>query len=87
MHPRSGCPGLWKEPGGCLRAALRAAPEGGRANDELIRLVADRLGVARSDVELWRGHKSRQKILRIWGMDAEQLEQVVEAMGFRGTGA
>ena len=80
VQPRSGQRGLWKEAGGRLRAAVHAAPDGGKANEELVRLVADRLGVARSQVELWKGHRSRQKVLRIWGMEAAALKSILEAI-------
>jgi len=83
VQPRSGRRELWKEPGGRLRAALQATPEGGKANDELVRLVAERLGIARSRVELWKGHKSRQKILRVWNVDLGQLNKALESLECR----
>ena len=80
VGPRSGRQALWREPGGQLRAAVQAAPERGKANEELVRLVAGRLGIARSQVEVWKGHRSRKKVLRIWGAEAEALESAFEAL-------
>jgi len=81
VGPRAGRQALWREPGGLLRAAVQAAPERGKANEELVRLVAERLGIARSQVELWKGHRSRKKVLRIWGVKAEALQSAFEALG------
>ena len=44
---------------------LGAAPEKGRANDELIALVADIARVARSNISILRGAGARIKVLRI----------------------
>lgn len=48
-----------------LRIRLHAPPVDGKANLELQRWLADQLGLARSSVELVRGHSSRRKQLRI----------------------
>ena len=47
--------------GDALKIKLRAPALEGRANDELIKFLADVLGVARANVRLQRGNKSRQK--------------------------
>jgi hypothetical protein len=44
-----------------LLARVRAAPEDGKANAALCRLIAERLGVAASKVRLVAGAKSRLK--------------------------
>jgi uncharacterized protein YggU (UPF0235/DUF167 family) len=41
-----------------------APAEGGRANDELLRLVAELFGLRPSAVSLVRGHSARRKSLR-----------------------
>jgi uncharacterized protein len=45
--------------------ALAAAPDKGKANDELTRFLARMAGVARSDVSILRGESSRNKTVRI----------------------
>lgn len=50
---------------GRLRAHLRAKPEGGKANQALIALLAQALDVAPSRLELLRGATSREKLVRI----------------------
>jgi uncharacterized protein len=41
----------------------------GRANEAVRRLLAKRLGVARSSVTIVRGHRSRDKVVEIDGLD------------------
>ena len=53
--------------GDALKIRLKAPPVDGAANDELIRCVAERLGIARADVELVAGGTGRAKRLRITG--------------------
>ena len=45
----------------------------GAANNALIRLIADELGVARRDVRIVAGASSRQKLLVIDGADPETI--------------
>lgn len=44
---------------------VRAKPQDGAANDAVIRLLAQALGIAASRVELVRGATSREKVLRV----------------------
>jgi uncharacterized protein (TIGR00251 family) len=53
-----------------IKARVRAAPEDGKANDALIRLLADNLGLGRSAISLTSGATSRLKILKIVGEPA-----------------
>jgi uncharacterized protein YggU (UPF0235/DUF167 family) len=52
-----------------LKARVRARPIEGRANDALVRMVANALGLSRSAVCLHQGDRSRIKRLEITGMD------------------
>jgi uncharacterized protein (TIGR00251 family) len=55
-----------------LLVRLRAPPVEGQANQALRRLLASRLGVAPSDIELLGGATGRTKRLRVKGLsDAE----------------
>jgi uncharacterized protein (TIGR00251 family) len=47
------------------RASINAAPQGGKANQALIELLADHFGVAKSSVEILRGRSARKKLIRI----------------------
>lgn len=64
--------------GPAIKARVRALPEDGAANAALERLIADWLGVAKGDVQLEKGGKSRVKSLVVDGPPAmlmERLEQ------------
>lgn len=52
---------------GVWQVKLKAAPVDGKANEELIRLVAEHFGVRRADVTLRSGAGSRLKLIQIPG--------------------
>ena len=53
------------EENGALRVYVTVAPEGGKANAAVIKLLAKALGVPKSSLVLIRGQSSRDKLLRI----------------------
>ncbi len=55
-----------------LLVRVRAAPEDGKANEALCKLIADKLGVATSKVRIAAGAKSRVKQVAVTG-EAEGL--------------
>lgn len=61
--------------GDALKVAVRAPPERGRANDAVLDLIADRLGVSRAQVSLERGAASRDKTVRILGLDPAEVRR------------
>ena len=50
---------------GSLKAWLTAAPEGGKANAELVEVVAEHFEVRKSGVRVVRGAKSRDKTVEV----------------------
>jgi uncharacterized protein YggU (UPF0235/DUF167 family) len=56
-----------------LKVRVAAPPEGGRANEELIKIVADFLGVPRASVTVARGAAARRKLLDIEGLAVGDL--------------
>lgn len=56
-----------------LKVAVTAPPEDGRANDALIEVLHDWLGVKRSQLELLAGRSNRNKVFLVRGWTAEQL--------------
>ena len=58
---------------GVLRARVGAPAVEGAANNALIRLIAEELGVPRSDVRIVAGATSRQKLVVIDGGDTEAI--------------
>ena len=56
-----------------LRVAVTAPPVEGEANQALTRLLAHALGVAPSALNVVRGGRSRDKIVRVLGVTDTQL--------------
>lgn len=58
---------------GVLRVRVGSPAVEGAANNALIRLIADELGVARRDVRIVAGASSRQKLMVVDGIEAEEV--------------
>jgi uncharacterized protein YggU (UPF0235/DUF167 family) len=58
---------------GVLRARVGAPAVEGAANNALVRLIAEELGVARSAVRIVAGASSRQKLVVIDGADPDAI--------------
>jgi hypothetical protein len=58
-----------------LRVRLRAPPVDGRANEALLRLLATRLSVPPSSIELVSGTTARVKRLRVEGLSEAELRR------------
>jgi uncharacterized protein (TIGR00251 family) len=61
--------------GEAWKVRVAAPPEGGRANDAVVRLLADALSLPRDAVTLVSGHGTRDKIVQLAGIDATQIER------------
>lgn len=81
VSPKSRRPGVAGRRGDVLKVRVAAPPEGGRANTELIRLVANFLGVPRSSVTVARGGSSRRKLLDIEGLAVGDLAAALARAG------
>lgn len=73
LRPRGHADELIGIEGGVLQARVSAPPVDGRANRALCRLIAKRVGVAPSRVSVVRGEKSRDKLVRVEGVDEREL--------------
>jgi uncharacterized protein len=58
-----------------LRVRLQGAPEKGRANQKLLELLADELGIAKTRIAIQSGEKNRLKKIRIEGIGEEDLRR------------
>lgn len=63
--------------GGALVVRLTAPPVEGRANEALRKLLAKRLRIAPSRVEVVRGAASRDKVVRFSGLSQAELERAL----------
>jgi len=70
--PRSGVSGVHA---GVLKVKLHAAPVDGAANEELVDLLAEWLGVARRDVRIVIGEASRSKVVEVSGITADAVRR------------
>ena len=61
-----------------LKIAIASAPEGGRANAELLQFLADEWGVPKRDLTLCSGAADRRKAILLAG-DPVQLRQRLDA--------
>jgi uncharacterized protein (TIGR00251 family) len=66
----------WEE--GVLKVRLTAPPVDGAANEALIALLAQRLGLPKRDICIVQGATGRQKTIEIIGMTAEAVEQKIK---------
>lgn len=56
-----------------LKVAVTQPPEKGKANEALIAVIADELGLKRSQVRLLSGESNRQKTFLLNGLSPEDL--------------
>jgi uncharacterized protein (TIGR00251 family) len=61
--------------GGGWKVRVSAAPEDGKANAAVVRLLADALAVPTRDVEIVSGHASRDKTVALSGIDSDEIER------------
>ena len=75
--PRSSRSEIVGEYEGAVKVRLNSPPVDGTANAELIKLFAKKLGVAKSAVEIVSGETSKTKRLRVTGITAGQLRNLL----------
>ena len=63
------------------KVRVTAPPEDGRANEAVLNLLAEKLGVDRSRLRLVAGKSSRDKIVEVVGIDAVESERLLAATG------
>ncbi|MEO5964427.1 MAG: DUF167 domain-containing protein [Candidatus Limnocylindrales bacterium] len=73
LTPRGGTDHVDGVVDGTLRARVTAPAIEGAANQALLRLIADELGVPKRDVRLVAGASSRTKLLVVDGIPADRV--------------
>jgi len=58
---------------GALKVSLTAAPVEGAANSALVKLLSQQLGVPKSAITIIRGERSKNKTVRIDGIEGEAV--------------
>ena len=75
IHPRARKNAIAGELGDALKVSLTAPPVEGRANDACIEFFAKLLKVPRSSVTIASGQTSRNKVIRVAGLPADELRR------------
>jgi uncharacterized protein len=75
LHPRAKKNGVTGEVGDALKLSLTAPPVDGKANAACIEFFAKLLKVPRSSVTIAAGETSRNKVICISGVNAEQVQE------------
>jgi uncharacterized protein (TIGR00251 family) len=75
VHPRAKKNAITGELGDALKLSLTSPPVEGRANEACIEFFAKLLKVPRSSVTIASGQTSRQKVIRVSGLSADEVRR------------
>jgi uncharacterized protein (TIGR00251 family) len=77
LQPRASRDSITGLFGDTLKVRVTSPPVGGKANKALKRLLAEKLGLAPSQIVIIGGQRSREKVLRINGITKVELERIL----------
>lgn len=75
VSPGAGRAGIVGRHGDGWKVRVTAPPEDGRANEAVLRLLADALSLPRKALSLVSGHTARDKIVLLDGVGPAQIER------------
>lgn len=78
VQPRASANEITGVRDGVLLVRVTAPPADGKANDAVRKLIARRLRMGVTRVEIVRGAGAREKVLRLHGVPDEQLAGILE---------
>lgn len=78
--PNSKDQGFLLDKSGIIKCRLRSKPEGGKANEELIKLMSKAIGVSMDCFKILRGATSRNKMIKI-DIQNSGLDRVLGLLG------
>jgi uncharacterized protein (TIGR00251 family) len=87
VHPRAKKNAITGEAGDALKLALTSPPVDGKANQACIEFFSKLLNLPRSSVTIAAGQTSRNKVIRVAGVTAEQLRERFGLSANAGEGA
>ena len=73
LQPRASANEIGKPLGDELRIKVTAPPVDAAANEALVELLSEKLDCAKGRIELVRGHKSRHKMVKLYGFTPEEV--------------
>ena len=65
--------------GDAWKLRVHAPPERGRANDEVVALLTETLGLPRADVRVVAGRTTRDKVVELAGISYDEAERRLES--------
>ena len=80
VHPRARKDALTGTHGDALKLSLTPPPVEGRANDAVVEFFAALLRLPRSSITIAAGQASRNKVVRITGLTADQLRKSLDPL-------
>lgn len=66
--------------GDLIKVKLTSPPIDGAANEGLIKFLSDKLDVSKWQIEIVRGHKSKNKLIKISGVKKERVDNLFKAL-------
>ncbi len=81
IQPRASRNGILVRSDGSLTIRLTAPPVDGAANEALVKFLADKLDVGRSQIEIVSGQTGRQKRIRIAGRELDSVLDLLKRGG------
>ncbi len=78
VQPRASRDAIEGEREGALRVRMCAPPVDGRANEELVRMIAERLNRPRAAVRILTGERSRNKRVWVAGATFQEIEGLAD---------
>jgi uncharacterized protein len=79
VHPRAARTAIIGTVGDALKLSLSAPPLDGRANLAVVEFLSEIFSVPRSAVQILVGERSRNKVIRIAGRTAAEVQQMLHA--------
>jgi uncharacterized protein (TIGR00251 family) len=81
VSPRARSNAIVGRHGDGWKVRVTAPPEGGKANDAVLRLISERLDLPDASVTLVSGPSGRDKIVELAGIDAAEAERRLGRQG------
>jgi uncharacterized protein len=80
VSPGAGDTAIIGRHGDAWKVRVKEAPERGRANDAVLRLLADTLALQRDEVSIVSGHAAREKMISLNGVTAAEVDRRLTAV-------
>jgi uncharacterized protein YggU (UPF0235/DUF167 family) len=84
VAPGAGSAGIVGRYGDGWKVRVSAPPEGGRANEAVLRLLSDAVGVPRDSLRLVSGRGARDKVVVLEGVGPAQTERLLDSASSLG---